>query len=99
MREVKQPRQILSSSQEPRVAAGSLGRGHSSKTPPRNCWKFAVCLGADGPRHPAKGVLNIAACKALGNGKEKLKTCFRQRERKREGKRRVMFESFPSKGH
>lgn len=29
--------------------------------------------------------------------KEKLKTCFRQRERKREGKRRVMVESFPSK--
>lgn len=52
---------------------------------------------ADELSHLANLILKIAACKAFLKGKEKLKTCFRQRERKREGKRRVTFQSFPSK--
>lgn len=52
---------------------------------------------ADELSHLANLILNIAACKAFLKGKGKLKTCFRQRERKREGKRKVKFESFPSK--
>lgn len=52
---------------------------------------------ADEPSHLANLILKIAACKAFLKCKEKLKTCFRQRERKSEGKRRVTFESFPSK--
>lgn len=59
---------------------------------------FAVYHTADELSHPANLISKTAACKDLFFFiKEKLKTCFRQRERKREGKRRVMVESFPSK--
>jgi len=41
---------------------------------------------ADEPSHLANLILKDPAREAFLKGKEKLKTCFRQRERKREGK-------------
>lgn len=58
---------------------------------------FAVYHTAGELSHPANLISKTAARKDFFFIKEKLKTCFRRRERKREGKRRVMVESFPSK--
>lgn len=98
-REVRQPQQILSYLQETRAATGVLWargkallhcdthRGTSwDPIPKGETQPGAAHRTAGGLSHRAD-FIEIAACKAaFKKGGGKLKTCFRQRERKREGK-------------